>query len=492
MISTSLAAALVGFNSQLVQVECDIANGLPGLITVGLPDKAVDESRERIRSAIKHSGLVLPQKRITLNLAPADLPKDGSAYDLAIAIAILTASGQISSPPKALFMGELSLDGSLRPVRGILAAAEAAQAHGLSAIYVAPENAAEAALIPGITVYGATSLRQIYRHLLQEEPLEAYQHQTFSNPPANEVGLDQIYGQEQAKRALEVAAAGNHNLLLSGPPGSGKTMLAKALPGLLPPLSQAEKLEVTKIYSLLGHVTSDLIHQRPFRAPHHTASDIALTGGGRTPRPGEVSLSHRGVLFLDELPEFPRRSLEALRQPVEEGLVAIARAHSSVAFPARFMLVATQNPCPCGYAGQPNCSCHPGQIQRYQRKMSGPLLDRIDLVVNVNPVKDHELIQHRGKTESKAVKQRIARARATQLERFGKASSEMSNEEIQTCCQLGKAAQDLAGQAIQSLSLSARSYMRVLKVARTIADLDQSPDISTSHLAEALQYRVRV
>jgi len=497
MLAKVAAPANVGMSGVLVEVECDITNGLPSFIVVGLGNQAVNEARDRVRGAIRNSKLILPPKRITLNLAPADLPKDGTAYDVSIAIAILLASEQLEQAQGCLFVGELALDGSLRPVPGVLAYAQLAATSGIPRLFVPTENAREAALIENVKVYGARSLLEIYGHLMGLQPLVAATPPTISRksgPGGSAPDLAMIYGQPQAKRALEIAAAGGHNLLLTGSPGAGKTMLSRALIGILPPPSLAETIDITKLYSLAGKVSGgSIMATRPFRNPHHTASDIALIGGGRVPKPGEISLSHHGVLFLDELPEFRRDVLEALRQPLEDGVVTVARASGSVMFPAEFILVAAQNPCPCGYAGDSvrQCSCTLAAVSRYTHKVSGPLLDRIDLVVQVNRV---DLSQHHHAEESSArVAARVRQARERQYTTDGNRvlNARLPNHSLRQACQLTANAAALLRTAMSTLSLSARGYVRTLKVARTIANLGGRSTIRPQDITEALGYRPR-
>ncbi len=504
MLAKVTSCALVGLDGVLVEVEVDTARGMPSLTIVGLPDVAVKESGERVRAAIKNSNLLFPGKRITVNLAPADIRKAGPAYDLPIAVGILIASEQVwpQAVEGALFVGELSLDGSVRHVDGILPVAALASQEGIRRIFVPSVDAPEAALVKGLEVIPVEHLGQLAAHLQGLRAIPPYQAEpdpTSSLPPAYAADFAEIKGQEHVKRALEVAAAGGHNVLMVGPPGAGKTLLARSMPSILPTMSFEESLEVTKIYSVAGMLPSDtpLIRHRPFRAPHHTISHAGLVGGGHWPRPGEISLAHRGVLFLDELPEFGTHALESLRQPLEDHLVSIARSTGTLTFPANFMLIAAMNPCPCGYYGDPvrECTCNTATIIRYQKRISGPLLDRIDIHIEVPRVDYDKLTADRLGESSVAIRERVERAREIQRARFAGTSltcnADMGPAEVREICRLDETGRNLVRAAMQQLQMSARAFHRILKLARTIADLAGSECIETAHLAEAIQYRPR-
>lgn len=488
----------IGNEGLIIEIECTITNGLPAVVIVGLGNKSIDEAKERIRSAFSCSKITFPKKRVTINLAPADVPKHSSGFDLPIAVAILLANKQVpfKPSPEEAFVGELGLDGNVRSVRGIIGKLVAGKKQGLTTFYVPQANAVQASLVPGIKVIPLATLNELYLHLSGQKVIDAHApaqtvHTRHVTAPPH--ALDEIVGQIQAKRALEIAAAGGHNIFMNGPPGTGKSMLAKALPELLPQMSIEEILEVTHLHSLASNNYEQLVTERPCRSPHHSASQISIVGGGQVLKPGEISLSHRGVLFLDEMPEFSRGTLEALRQPLEDRTITISRAKESALFPADFILVATANPCPCGYYGTAKeCRCTAAQISRYKQRISGPILDRIDIHINVDQVNHTSLLRGDADHSQQRIHANVIRARKIQAKRFGnpqRLNATMTNKEASNFSIMSDEAEGTLNQAAQRLDISARSYMKLVKIARTIADIEASKHIELPHICEALQYR---
>ena len=503
MLAKIFSGTTIGLEGVLIEVEVDVADrGFPTFTIVGLPNKAIDEAKDRVRTAIVNANFEMPDSRLTVNLAPADIPKEGSLFDLPIAVGILSAGGMLVQTPllkESLFIGELSLKGEVRKVPGVISIAIMAKEKGIKNIFLPSANAVEASVIDGVNVYPIERLTDLILHINGDKsilPHPPVALEEFIKDDSYPYDFSEIKGQEHAKRALEISSAGFHNVHLKGPPGAGKTMLARAFPSILPPMDKEEILEVSKIYSVAGELRENsFIAKRPFRAPHHTTSRIGLIGGGSRPKPGEISLAHRGVLFLDEFPEFPRSVLESLRQPLEDGVVTISRAFGSLTFPARFLLLSASNPCPCGFLGHPKkaCRCLPGAIAKYKKRLSGPILDRIDLHIDVPPVENEKLWQDYQAESSEKIRERVILARERQKHRFKdthiKTNSEMSPRAIKKFCRLEEKAEEILKKAVSVLSLSARAYFKIIKISQTIADLEGEAVIKPQHIAEALQYR---
>lgn len=502
MLSKILSGAIVGLQGLLVEIEVDVAQrGFPTFTIVGLPNKAVDESKERVRTAITNAGYEMPDSRITVNMAPADIPKTGSSFDVPIALGIMASSGIFNSKEitDSIFIGELSLEGHVRKVPGIISLLLLAKEKNIKKIYLPDENKHEAIILDDIEIYPIKTLLELILHLNGKHIIKPYDSEIIVQniEIKNEFDFSSIKGQEQAKRALEIAAAGFHNISLNGPPGAGKTLLSRSFSSILPSLNKQEMLEVAKIYSAVGLLTPDIFQGiRPFRSPHHTTSQVGLIGGGTLPMPGEISLAHRGVLFLDEFPEFPRTVLESMRQPLEDGYVTVSRAAGSIAYPARFLLLAASNPCPCGFLTHPTkeCVCSPGTIIKYKKRLSGPILDRIDIHIEVPPVEVDKLAHISSSESSEIIKKRVMNARTIQQNRFKHThlqfNSEMKSADIERFCNIEPSAQQLLKQAVEQLGISARAYFKVVKVAQTIADLECNESLNANHIGEALQYRV--